>query len=61
MQAAELRYQLRRLGAHPCIVLWDACNECGGKGTWGSFVAPTMADEDPSRPIWPVRLIFSAD
>ena len=26
---------------------------CGGKGTWGSFVSPTMADEDPSRPIWP--------
>lgn len=33
MQDAELRYQLRRLSAHPCVFIWDACNECGGKGT----------------------------
>ena len=45
MQEAELRYQLRRLSHHACIFIWDACNECGGKGTWGSFVSPTLADE----------------
>jgi hypothetical protein len=36
-------------------VYWTAplILQCGGGGTWGSFVSPTMADEDPSRPIWP--------
>jgi beta-mannosidase len=53
MQDAELRHQLRRLSHHPCILLWDGCNECGGGGVWGSFVTPTIADEDPSRPVWP--------
>ena len=53
MQDAEIRHQLRRLSHHPCIMLWDACNECGGGGLWGSFVSPTLADEDPSRPLWP--------
>lgn len=53
MQDAEIRHQLRRLSHHPCIMLWDACNECGGGGVWGSFVSPTVADEDPSRPLWP--------
>jgi len=53
MQDAEIRHQLRRLSHHPCIALWDACNECGGGGLWGSFVSPTLADEDPSRPLWP--------
>jgi hypothetical protein len=27
MQEAEIRYQLRRLGHHPCLALLDACNE----------------------------------
>ena len=53
MQDAEMRYQLRRLSHHPSIVMWDACNECGAKGLWASFVAPTVADEEPSRPLWP--------
>lgn len=52
-QTAELIYQLRRLGNHPSIVLWDACNECGGHGIYASFVMTTLAAEDTSRPIWP--------
>ena len=27
-EEAELRYQIRRLSAHPSIVMWDGCNEC---------------------------------
>ena len=29
LQAAELRYQIRRLSHHPSIAMWDSCNECG--------------------------------
>lgn len=53
MQDAEMRYQLRRLSHHPSIMLWDACNECSSKALWFSFVVPTIADEEPSRPLWP--------
>ena len=53
MQDAEIRHQLRRLSHHPSIAILDACNECGGGSLWGSFVSPTMADEEPSRPLWP--------
>ena len=53
MQDAEMRYQLRRLSHHPSIVMLDACNECSAKDLWFSFVVPTIADEDPSRPLWP--------
>lgn len=49
----EIRYQMRRIAAHPSIALWDACNECGGSADFAAFVAPTMASEDPSRPLWP--------
>ena len=48
-----MRHQLRRLSHHPSIVMLDACNECGGGKLWGSFVSPTIADEEPSRPLWP--------
>lgn len=27
VEEAELRYQIRRLSAHPSIVVWDGCNE----------------------------------
>lgn len=53
MQENEIRHQLRRLGHHPCIAVLNSCNECGGGKLWGSFVSPTMANEEPSRPIWP--------
>ena len=50
---AELRYQVRRLSNRPSIAIWSGCNECGGKGTYESFVTPLIAHEDPSRPVWP--------
>ena len=31
-QRAEIRHQVRRLSAHPSIVVWDAVNEAGGFG-----------------------------
>eukprot|EP00040_Diaphanoeca_grandis_P031996 m.192725 g.192725 ORF g.192725 m.192725 type:complete len:1196 (-) comp32480_c0_seq1:201-3788(-) len=49
----ELTYQLQRLSHHPSIVLLDGCNECGGGGLYESFVMPTVASVDQSRPIWP--------
>jgi len=52
-QAAELRYQLRRVAPHPSLALIDACNECGGSGAFAALVAPAIAAEDPSRPLWP--------
>jgi hypothetical protein len=52
-ERAEMRYQLRRLSHHPSVVLWDACNECGGGGLYDSFVMPEVAALDSSRPIWP--------
>ena len=52
-QATELRQQIRRLSHHPSIVIWDGCNECGGGGLYESFVMPTVASLDRSRPIWP--------
>ena len=50
---AELRYQVRRLSNRPSIAIWSGCNECGGRGMYESFVAPLIAQEDPSRPVWP--------
>lgn len=50
---AELEYQLQRISHHPSIVLFDACNECNGGGLYESFVMPTVASIDMSRPIWP--------
>lgn len=52
-QPEELVYQVRRLSHHPSIVLYDACNECGGQGNYASFVMTTIAREDPSRVVWP--------
>ena len=52
-QAAELRYQVRRLSHHPSIAIWDGCNECGGGGNYATFVVTTIVEEDVSRPVWP--------
>ena len=51
---AELNHQLKRLSHHPSIVLWSACNECGGgAGSYDEIVMPIVAFVDRSRPIWP--------
>lgn len=54
VNAAELRHAARRLSAHPCIVLWSGCNECGGgAGPVSAFALPVIAAEDASRAVWP--------
>lgn len=52
-QRAEIQHQLRRLGSHVSIAVWDACNECGGFGIYQGFVMRTVAEEDKSRAVWP--------
>ena len=52
-QRAEIAYQLRRISPHPSVALIDSCNECGGSAPFSTFVAPAVAAEDPSRPVWP--------
>ena len=57
-EEAELRYQIRRLSAHPSIVMWDGCNECQvlldtPTGIYASFVMRVVAEEDASRALWP--------
>jgi hypothetical protein len=52
-QRAEIADSLRRIAAHPSVALLDACNECGGSAPFSTFVAPALAAEDPSRPVWP--------
>jgi hypothetical protein len=46
-QEAELRHQIRRMSAHPSIIVWSGCNECGGIGK----LIDVVADEDQSRAI----------
>eukprot|EP00656_Telonema_subtile_P018074 TRINITY_DN19740_c0_g2_i4.p1 TRINITY_DN19740_c0_g2~~TRINITY_DN19740_c0_g2_i4.p1 ORF type:complete len:621 (-),score=140.84 TRINITY_DN19740_c0_g2_i4:49-1911(-) len=58
VQEQELRHQIRRLSAHPSIIVWDGCNECQVKmntptGIYASFVMTVVAQEDMSRSIWP--------
>jgi hypothetical protein len=52
-QAMELQQNIRRLASHPCISILDSGNECHGGGDFATFVAPLMAEEDPSHPLWP--------
>ena len=52
-QRAELTLNVRQLASHPSVALYDQCNECGGSGDFVKFVGPTIAGEDPTRPIWP--------
>ena len=46
-------HQVRRLSHHPSIISYDAVNEAGGFGLFSKFVMTTVAEEDPSRVIWP--------
>jgi len=50
---SEIEYQVKRNSHHPSIAMWDGCNECGGGGLYESFVMPTVAAVDQSRPVWP--------
>jgi beta-mannosidase len=57
-QAAEFRHQVRRLAAHPSIVVFDGCNECRvvlgtPTGVYATFVLTIVESEDDSRAIWP--------
>ena len=56
-QDAELRHSVRRLSAHPSIVMWDGCNECRVKmGTatdmYATSVVTVVAQEDKTRAVW---------
>ena len=58
VQDSEIRHQVRRLSHHPCIVMWDGCNECHvvintPTGVYATFVMTVVAEEDASRAVWP--------
>jgi len=58
MQEEELRHQIRRLSAHPSIVIWDGCNECAvvmdtSSDIYAKFILKVVVDEDKSRSVWP--------
>ena len=52
-EALEIRQNVRQLAHHPSIAVWNACNECSGRGLYVTLVMTTVAEEDDSRPIWP--------
>jgi sRNA-binding regulator protein Hfq len=55
VQEAEIRYNIRRLSHHASIVLWNGGNEWQGSlDIFDSFVLRVVAEEDQSRPIWPI-------
>lgn len=51
----ELTHQIRRLSPHPCVAIYDGCNECSSKGRdiYTAFVMSTVAAADQSHSIWP--------
>ena len=59
-QDAELRHNIRRLSEYPSIVLFDGCNECtvvtepnSSTSIYADFVMRIVAEEDPTRIVWP--------
>jgi hypothetical protein len=52
-QDDELRHTTRRLASHASLAYYNGCNECGGAGAFESFVVTTIAEEDPTHPVWP--------
>merc|ERR1740121_952596 len=58
IQERELRHQVRRLSAHPSIVIWDGCNECqvymnSESSIYANFILKVVVEEDKSRSVWP--------
>ena len=54
----EIRHLVRSLSNHPSIALWSGCNECvvemdTDMAIYATFVMQTVAEEDPTRPLWP--------
>ena len=54
----EIRHLIRSLSSHPSIALWSGCNECvvqmdTAMSVYATFVMQTVAQEDPTRPLWP--------
>jgi beta-galactosidase/beta-glucuronidase len=54
----EIRNMVRSLSSHPSIALWSGCNECivemdTKMAIYATFVMQTVAQEDPTRPLWP--------
>jgi beta-mannosidase len=54
-QDAEIRYNIRRLSHHASIVVWNGGNGWQGSlAMFDSFVLRVVAEEDASRPLWPI-------
>jgi beta-mannosidase len=50
----EIVHIVRKLAAHPSIVVWNGCNECFPKQLEPyEFALQTVAEVDDTRPIWP--------
>lgn len=54
----EIRHLVRSLSSHPSIALWSGCNECivemdSAMAVYATFVMQAVAQEDPTRPLWP--------
>lgn len=55
---AEVAHQSRRLSAHPALILYDSNNEdvvqpTGPSALFSSLIMTALAQEDPSRILWP--------
>jgi len=52
---AEIVHQIRRLAPHPCMAIFDGCNECNAQGEdiYVSFVMQTVANTTQSIAVWP--------
>ena len=57
-QDDEIREIVRSLAHHSCLILWSGCNECtdaigSQDDIYTRFVMAIVAQEDPTRIIWP--------